>query len=288
MGFLDFLSAPLEFVFNRDLQDRAQTFAGDQAGAQMNFQREMRATQYQTAVGDMKKAGLNPMLAYHQGGAGTPPGAAASGTGAHMPAISFSTAAQVENIRANTTVAEAQADKVNAEADEIRARTPTHAVTIDKMRQDINESVERIQDIQQRVRTGAATAAQLHQHTTNLKEQVPQIRAMVENLKAATVERLTHSGLNEAHAKEIHQRIIQNLPQIERAQRQLEATITQMSLPGHVNTQAAQESFIGQMGAYLKALLPLQGIMAAVPFGRMGGKAPKTPEPLKFPRDTHR
>jgi hypothetical protein len=47
------------------------------AQQQMDFQERMRATQYQTAVADIKAAGLNPMLAYSQGGAGTPQGATA-------------------------------------------------------------------------------------------------------------------------------------------------------------------------------------------------------------------
>jgi hypothetical protein len=43
---------------------------------QMQFQQQMRDTAYQAAVADMKKAGINPALAYQQGGADVPAGAA--------------------------------------------------------------------------------------------------------------------------------------------------------------------------------------------------------------------
>lgn len=45
---------------------------------QMNFQADMSNTSYQRAVQDMMKAGLNPMLAYQQGGASTPGGSTAT------------------------------------------------------------------------------------------------------------------------------------------------------------------------------------------------------------------
>jgi len=60
---------------NWDIAQAANAASASQAQAQMDFQERMRATQYQTAVEDMQKAGLNPMLAYSQGGAGTPSGA---------------------------------------------------------------------------------------------------------------------------------------------------------------------------------------------------------------------
>lgn len=76
----------------------------DIANTQMAFQERMSNTSYQRAVKDMEAAGLNPMLAYSQGGASTPSGASATMQDAITPAVNTGLAAQrqradIENLR---------------------------------------------------------------------------------------------------------------------------------------------------------------------------------------------
>lgn len=68
--------------FNAAQQDKAQWFNAEEAMKNRDYQERMSNTQYQRAIGDMKAAGLNPMLAYSQGGAGNVHGSAASVSGA--------------------------------------------------------------------------------------------------------------------------------------------------------------------------------------------------------------
>lgn len=62
----------------------AGAFNQASAERQMQFQKEMSSTAYQRSMADMEKAGLNPMLAYQQGGASAPQGASATQGAATM------------------------------------------------------------------------------------------------------------------------------------------------------------------------------------------------------------
>lgn len=89
MGY-NTLQAIMQGVYNHIENSVAMNYNSAEALANREWQEHMSSTAYQRAVEDMKKAGLNPILAFSNGGASTPGGSAGTISGASMGLASSS------------------------------------------------------------------------------------------------------------------------------------------------------------------------------------------------------
>lgn len=278
---MDFGVPILDTVLNywsaENLQDQAQGFNAHEAQLARDFnsaealkQREWQQHMSNTAVRrharDLRLAGFNPLLSVHPGGgATTPSGGAASGGQATSPgASSHSNFAAAMQASSAVAVNEAQADKLSAEAAEVRARTPRHEWDIEEIKARIPVHQEQVNHLQQQIRQSHAeidkiyqdishsksSAANLEQQTRNLQATLPLIRAQIDQLRALAAK-------NSAETAEIKQRIAANLPALERTLGDLESLRRRMEQPAQANAERAADSYIGQLGAYLKHIAPL-------------------------------
>lgn len=275
-------------------------YNAEQADRNRSFEERMSNTAIQRRMQDLRAAGINPMLAYGAGGASSPQGSTAQSSipsgaqatgGAHAsvgmassgiasPApfhdvtAGMANAAQAELRHAEIDQVKANTSKTAAEEAEIKARTPTHAVNIEQMNQQIQESKNRILKIIQETETSANTATNLAQQTKNLQEAIPQIKATIANLHSLTQlhgaqtsltgaqTSATRAGeiLTGAHVGESVQRIRANLPALDNALKELERQTRYSAIPAREMDFVVNQGTIGALGAIVRSLTGLGSI----------------------------
>lgn len=170
-------------------------FTSAEAQKQMDFQERMSGTSYQRAVGDMKAAGLNPMLAYSQGGASTPAGA--QGAGSQAQAVT----AQMKDVVSPAVASAQQARLIQEQINNTRANTDLQRQQRDlASQQTINEGTRNDQISTQTTNIKAQTAhldASARELASRERVNIQTIENKIQEIK----ESFSREDLNKVEAK---------------------------------------------------------------------------------------
>lgn len=110
-----------QMAFQSDQAGVARQFNSAEAEENRIFQMQMSNSAYQRAMHDMRSGGLNPILAYRQGGASSPVGSSASASG---PSGAMGVAQNIAGSAARAGVSTAMAAKrLDADLENIEADT---------------------------------------------------------------------------------------------------------------------------------------------------------------------
>lgn len=154
---------------------------------QQSWEKMMSDTSWQRGMEDMKAAGMNPMLAFSEGGASTPSVSAATVQPVDAMARGVSSAATKAMQLAQINLTQEQARKTSAEADYTAAHTAANIPELSfRSTQESNRlsaEVDKIvAEIAQLEKTGKLTDAQASQ----ARAQAAQLREMLPYLKEAS------------------------------------------------------------------------------------------------------
>lgn len=182
---------------NTAFANRLQTRAAHQA---QDFSAQQYATRYQTQVQDLKKAGLNPMLAYMQS-----PGSAPSGVMANQQK-----AQPIENI-----LGSAQAMKVREEVYKTREETENLRVLWHKLDMEVERIGAEIKEIDSKAALNKASQSEIARRIELVAQQTKlteiQARLAGQQYNINTPEEIasgTSSAVGAAHVSRVLKPII--------------------------------------------------------------------------------
>lgn len=179
LGFGSAIQGLLGNEFESDEATFARDHSAHQALLNRDFQERMSSTAYQRGTADMKAAGLNPMLAYQQGGASTPGGAQGmtlKGSASNTSPTALQTAAQIQNLNAQTENTKADTQNKLDDNPNVRGVLGLQNRQMDKLRvevenilQQVDLNVQQTRKIFEEVKNAILEGKRIEAHTGNIK-----------------------------------------------------------------------------------------------------------------------
>lgn len=259
-----------QMAFNAEQAAINREFNAGEALKQRDWTKEMSGTQYQRAVADMKNAGLNPMLAYSQGGASSGAGSTAQGqagaAGAQIPSQN-----SIQNAL-NSASAFAALDKIKAETNNVESQTEVNEANREFIEKQTDNAVTTGANLQVTTEKLLEEIKALRAETQNKLDENPNIKARLPLMRAEEALRQVEEKFKQGEIE--RQPALKALTQAETALRNAESghvrqatqtqkaetTLREQSIPRSANEAEAQKSWwMKNVSPYLPDFLKSQG-----------------------------
>ncbi|WNK12739.1 MAG: DNA pilot protein [Microvirus sp.] len=265
-------------------KQQAMQMAYNSAEAQKtrDFETQMSNTSIQRRVTDLQTAGLNPMLAYSQGGASTPAGSTASmqpvGTdstinsgfkSAEVRSQQQQVAAQVQNLAADTT--KKAAETKNTEIDTLlkQSQIPVNESSASKNKAEVENIGQIIKQSQSQVELIGEQLKLTREELAKIKAEIPGVVLQRENIKAQAASGQSSAKAHEQEAKTsaAHEQAIKyGFPKAKAEAKVYETTVGSTVVPWmETIVQAAAAAF--GIGKATQILRGFRSISPSVPPG---------------------